>query len=398
VAARWWGEFGDDSHLERRIFSANITKWGPTVMSWLRRDGAQQPRDVYALQETRLARRELDSTGHELQKAGFSAVFAAARASDRSGTGTCGGAGVRVKGRLKATWHRRQGPRAAVSGATTSDAHSWHHDACNMCGWTPVTLRMRGSQLLIISIYLGLSHSTTRGVNSRQLTSLVAFLSAAHARAPWLLCGDSDRPCEDMVQSGWTTALGATAYVGLDSDQRACFLGDALPSNIDCALVGDGGQRLARGIQPVHDVPWKPRIGLDIAIVADVDSDLSRRLQLPKAHMAEDSSVVDVTVAPNSEFNGDMDRAGARRAPRQMPPLDRLNARARETDAINVDDTWEVANMMHHGPTSTAPPYAQNCAAYRVDPDSADQLGATCRHFISALETFYCMTYHIPLE
>eukprot|EP00959_Pyramimonas_sp_CCMP1952_P343563 7196115-Pyramimonas_sp.AAC.1 len=36
-----------------------------------------------------------------------------------------------------------------------------------------------------------------------------------------------------------------------------------------------------------------------------------------------------------------------------------------------MDDTWEVANMGHHGLASTAPPNIQNCAAYQVDPDNA---------------------------
>ncbi|CAK0830429.1 unnamed protein product, partial [Prorocentrum cordatum] len=388
---------------KRRIFCANIARWGPTVLSWLRRDGARQLGDVYALQGARLAHRERDSTVRKLQKAGFSAVFAAARASDRGQTGACGGAGVLVKGCLKATSHRHS-------------AHAW---------------------FLIIFIYLGPSHPAASGENPGKLTALAAFLSVV--RAPWVLCGGFNRPCEDMVKSGWTTALGPTAYVGLDTDQRTCFLGDAPPSNIDYALVSDGGQRLVRGIQLVRDVPWPPHIGLDIAIRADVGSNRSRTMdetggaplgsvvdglsefalrrdaQLPQRRncdarnvdylqgaaedrRAEVSSMESTTVGPNSELNDVMDCAGARKALQQMPPLDRLSARSLEIDAINVDDAWEVADEMHHGPTSTAPPYIQNCAAYHVDPDSADQLGATCRRLTSTLETYYYTAYHIPLE
>eukprot|EP00959_Pyramimonas_sp_CCMP1952_P240436 5024757-Pyramimonas_sp.AAC.1 len=110
---------------------------------------------------------------------------------------------------------------------------------------------------------------------------------------------------------------------------------------------------------------------------------------LQDAQRAEVSSMGGTTAEPNSEFNDDMGCAGAQRALQQMPLLDRLNAWALEIDADNVDDTWEAANMMPRGPTSMAPPYFQHCAADQVDPDSAGQLGATCRHLIGMLGTFY---------
>ncbi|CAK0833974.1 unnamed protein product, partial [Prorocentrum cordatum] len=86
---------------KHHIFCANITRWDPKVLSWLRHDEARQLYNVYALQEAHLAHHELDSTEHKLQKTGFSAVFTAARASDRSEIGTCGGTRALVKGHLK---------------------------------------------------------------------------------------------------------------------------------------------------------------------------------------------------------------------------------------------------------------------------------------------------------
>eukprot|EP00959_Pyramimonas_sp_CCMP1952_P161543 3378051-Pyramimonas_sp.AAC.1 len=49
-----------------------------------------------------------------------------------------------------------------------------------------------------------------------------------------------------------------------------------------------------------------------------------------EAQRAEVSSMENMTAAPNSELNDDVDCAGAPRAPQQMPLLDRLRARARD--------------------------------------------------------------------
>jgi hypothetical protein len=91
------------------------------------------------------------------------------------------------------------------------------------------------------------------------------------------------RIIDALEKTGWPTALGATGIVQLPKGQNTCFLGDATPSNIDYALVNPGGQRLVRGIRAVHDVPWKPHVGLVIAIKAAVHANECRRLCTPKA-------------------------------------------------------------------------------------------------------------------
>eukprot|EP00959_Pyramimonas_sp_CCMP1952_P160737 3361770-Pyramimonas_sp.AAC.1 len=61
---------------------------------------------------------------------------------------------------------------------------------------------------------------------------------------PWTICGDFNRSYADLAPSGWTTALGVTAYAGLDDNQYTGQLGDVKPFNIGYALANEGGQRL----------------------------------------------------------------------------------------------------------------------------------------------------------
>ncbi|CAK0856619.1 unnamed protein product [Prorocentrum cordatum] len=320
VKARW--------ETARHIFSANITTWGPAVLSWLRRDGILQPYDVYAIQETHLPQAQLADTEHTLQNMGFSAVFTAARARTNSPCGTCGGTGVLAKGRPKATTRRHRGERASVSDATTYDADDTHA-TYRMCDWTP---------------------------NSMKLTSLAAFLAAA--RAPWTICGDFNRSYADLVQSGWTTALGATAYAGLDDNQRARFLGDAKPPNIDYALHPQHRRTTMDGadqdpmeeddaadyfdeFEPERDAHYSHYSHADTDNMHDPEVYAHVAAEAQRTH-ARDMAYTDDHV--NSALPNDLDCDEAQRAPEQKPLLEQLAERANGTDTRAPDDTWTAAS------------------------------------------------------
>ncbi|CAK0830206.1 unnamed protein product, partial [Prorocentrum cordatum] len=174
---------------------------------------------------------QLNDVEYELQKSGFSAVFTEARQSEKSLKGSHGGTTIITKGHLKATSFRHKARADTTSSVTTLQG------PCDMdtIDWTPVTLHLKGTPLLIISLYLDPNASLVDGVNARKLTSLAAFLHTTST--PWIICGDFNCEFDALEKTGWPTALGATGVVQLPEGQNTSFLGDATPPNIGYALV-----------------------------------------------------------------------------------------------------------------------------------------------------------------
>ena len=98
-----------------------------------------------------------------------------------------------------------------------------------------------------------------------------------------MICGDFNRTPQYMEKSGWLKILDVHSIISLPDDQHTCFMDGKQSSNIDFAMVNKAGADLIEGIEAVHDVPWKPHIGLMITIKAQAPSTKCRMLDLPTA-------------------------------------------------------------------------------------------------------------------
>eukprot|EP00959_Pyramimonas_sp_CCMP1952_P261505 5467626-Pyramimonas_sp.AAC.1 len=121
----------------------------------------------------------------------------------------------------------------------------------DMCDWTPVAWHTKGFTLLATEL-------------------------------PWLICGDVNRAPEEFWRSGWAKALGAEAAITVPEGDNACFLGDA-ESIIDFAIVDARAEKLAKSIEPIHDVPREPHIALKIELYGEGVPTKCRQLKLPTA-------------------------------------------------------------------------------------------------------------------
>ena len=235
------------------VRSSNITQWRPEIQKWIQ----AQPDDVLLLQETHLGSSAISQAVAAVHKAGYE-MFGGEAAPGRKGTH--GGVAVLVRSHLQ--------------------ARTTFHFTVEGCGFSSVTLRIRGISLLLVSLYLKCSTPLHSAPNASILGRLASSLKNHHGH--WLVAGDFNvQPKE----------LAATSFLSEVRGRLVC-LGEATTqggSELDFALTSNGIEGSV-SIAMDWSAPHRPHGGLRLEVRVPGTSDKAFRLPDFPIREADDTS------------------------------------------------------------------------------------------------------------
>ena len=185
------------------VRSSNITQWRPEIQKWIQ----AQTDDVLLLQETHLNSSATPRAVAAVRKAGYE-MFGGEAAPGRKGTH--GGVAVLARSHLQ--------------------ARTTFHYTEEGCGFSSVSLRIRGISLLLVSLYLKCSTPLHSAPNASILGRLASSLKNHHGH--WLVAGDFNvQPYELAATSFLSEVKGRLVCLGEATTQGGSELDFALTSN-----------------------------------------------------------------------------------------------------------------------------------------------------------------------
>ncbi|CAE7310773.1 unnamed protein product, partial [Symbiodinium microadriaticum] len=206
-----------------RIFSANITCWGPKIKDWVLTSIGSW--DLLCIQETHLLK-DIPNVEAALSSAALSHHF---------GPGQCSGKGGVLGGVLTvAPSHRNV--RRVVEVMKEG------------CGFVGDELRLQGWSVVIFNVYLKSGSSLQGEINSEVLSQFLSLVNGLSVM--WIAIGDFNIPAEEFA----STSFPSEAKAELVSTQQPTTDHGA---TLDYALVS----RELRGTTDISvcwDVPFKP--------------------------------------------------------------------------------------------------------------------------------------------
>ena len=223
------------------VRSSNITQWRPEIQKWIQ----AQTDDVLLLQETHLNSSATPRAVAAVRKAGYE-MFGGEAAPGRKGTH--GGVAVLARSHLQ--------------------ARTTFHYTEEGCGFSSVSLRIRGISLLLVSLYLKCSTPLHSAPNASILGRLASSLKNHHGH--WLVAGDFNvQPYE----------LAATSFLSEVKGRLVC-LGEATTqggSELDFALTSNGIEGCV-SIAIDWSAPHRPHGGIRLEVRVPGTSDKALRL------------------------------------------------------------------------------------------------------------------------
>ena len=232
------------------VRSSNITQWRPEIQKWIQ----AQPDDVLLLQETHLGSSAISQAVAAVHKAGYE-MFGGEAAPGRKGTH--GGVAVLVRSHLQ--------------------ARTTFHFTVEGCGFSSVTLRIRGISLLLVSLYLKCSTPLHSAPNASILGRLASSLKNHHGH--WLVAGDFNvQPKELAATSFLSEVRGRLVCLGEATTQGGSELDFAVTSN-----GIEGSVSIAMDWSAPHTVGlgWRSvSLGLLIRPLGSLTSRFGRRMSL----------------------------------------------------------------------------------------------------------------------
>ena len=236
-----------------RIFSANITCWGPKIKDWVLTSIGSW--DLLCIQETHLLK-DIPNVEAALSSAALSHHF---------GPGQCSGKGGVLGGVLTvAPSHRNV--RRVVEVMKEG------------CGFVGDELRLQGWSVVIFNVYLKSGSSLQGEINSEVLSQFLSLVNGLSVL--WIAIGDFNTPAEEFA----STSFPSEAKAELVSTQQPTTDHGA---TLDYALVS----RELRGTTDISvcwDVPFKPHGLLQLCVDGSCDMPFP---QLPRFHPLPDMPV-----------------------------------------------------------------------------------------------------------
>ena len=236
-----------------RIFSANITCWGPKIKDWVLTSIGSW--DLLCIQETHLLK-DIPNVEAALSSAALSHHF---------GPGQCSGKGGVLGGVLTvAPSHRNV--RRVVEVMKEG------------CGFVGDELRLQGWSVVIFNVYLKSGSSLQGEINSEVLSQFLSLVNGLSVM--WIAIGDFNIPAEEFA----STSFPSEAKAELVSTQQPTTDHGA---TLDYALVS----RELRGTTDISvcwDVPFKPHGLLQLCVDGSCDMPFP---QLPRFRPLPDMPV-----------------------------------------------------------------------------------------------------------
>ena len=177
-----------------RVTSANITVWRKDIVNWM----TEQHADVFMFQETHLPEGKIEQIANDVGPRGFQSFQLPAEATGKGGFS--GGLAICAKKHLDV----RQAAHFAHKGA----------------GFHSIAMRVRGTDLYLVNVYLKSGEGFQSPTNSAVLARLVPFI--ASVRGSYIAAGDFNEDFETLsstsialeAKGAWMAPEGATIASG----------------------------------------------------------------------------------------------------------------------------------------------------------------------------------------
>ncbi len=245
------------------VFFANVTSFSEKAKTRL--TGAGAP--VWIAVETHMRGTKLDGEVSKLANAGWHCTYSDAALSDRSDSGTQGGALAAARGHLCAR------PMAGDA----REAHGHRSSTDDMVG---LNIPLRGAEILVFGSYAR---------EGRYMPHISAVAQATlQGRIPFIWLGDFNTTAEAMEVEPALAALDAVV-VRPGGGRISCHQGAG--SLIDFAIVSRHALPLVE-LDLVPDVPWSPHDGLRLRIRKCVKAITVKKLAKPLRYDHEEVQLV----------------------------------------------------------------------------------------------------------
>ena len=174
---------------------------------------------------------------------GMRSWISPAASTHRSDSGTSGGTMVAIKRHI------------AITPASTK---GWHREACERNDWSLVGIRVKGTTIMLASIYLtsGLGYA---GENIAKLTQLMCELRSH--RLPFVIQGDWNMPPEELKTTPWFATTGGVVITPRGV-RATCTQGQRI---IDYVVATAEIAPLI-SLVPVLETTWRPHLGMALTI------------------------------------------------------------------------------------------------------------------------------------
>ena len=269
-----------------RLGFGNITRWGPLAEGFVAGAVAKSCH-VLGFSEHHLPQAQAKTMVRALGEVNRRALFAPAKTSLRSETGTCGGV-------VLAPWRHLQ--LAAQHG-------SWCHKGTD---WVSIILRLRGIDLTIVQLYL-LTGVGPRGDNILRLADIARHVLSK--RQPFLMFGDFNMTPAELQQLDILLKLKACIIVAAHGE-ATCSSGRCLDFVVASSCIAPALRSVS-----FASAPWKTHAFLTFEVMRAPRQVHARFLVRPRRFVsderAEHADRMQAFVDPASQYDS-------------LPPVDAM--------------------------------------------------------------------------
>ena len=244
-------------------FAANVTQVGPQWRNYL--EARRDTLDFMAVAETHLDGKASLEEQTRLHGRGWTSFWTPARSTGKGGTS--GGTAIVASATVQV---------AHLFQAATEATSSFTARCDQLVDVTPVIVRMKELEILIVAAYLTVGQGLRGQDNASKLECLAALVSACGL--PWIIIGDMNADPDEMRGSDWLRYVDGR--VVLPSNSLVTCTAGSVGSLIDYAIVSAGLERLV-SLKADFSVPWQPHAGLTFEVAVEANAGSTRILRSP---------------------------------------------------------------------------------------------------------------------
>ena len=253
----------------------NVTVWGKKAEDfYFGKEESMKGVEIACVAEHHKLAQGWPKVRNTLQQNGWRSVASPAKKSMRSETGSEGGTAVMSRSHLHLTPF--QDERLGEKGND----------------WSAIMVRLKGVDLLLISVYLTCSIGMT-GENLAKVKELMQL--CLNANIPFIMIGDWNMDPSKLMTTGWLEVIKAEIMVPSNVD----FTCDTR-SMLDYAVVSRSIRGAILGLKADLKTPWVPHRGLIMEIMKAPRAALCRTLIKPRrmdSEIGKDKVVMDKSKA-----------------------------------------------------------------------------------------------------